>query len=131
MFKQLAAFFPPAACSQIPEREAQIVLGQSPILRQVGFRLDLQSALVGGHRLFKQLAAFFPTARSQIPKREAQIVLGPGPILRQIGFRPGPPERFGRRPRLAQATCGLLFPHCVFPNSKSVMPRLFWVMAQS
>jgi hypothetical protein len=64
-----------ATLSEFFEHEAQIVLGQGPTLRQIGFLIELQSAFVGGHGLLKQPAAFFPpAARPQLMKREAQIV---------------------------------------------------------
>ena len=75
------------------KRDAQIVLGPCPKLRQIGLCIDLEGGAESGHRVLEQLAAFFSgAARPEVVKRVAQIVLGQCqgqcPILRQIG--PGP-----------------------------------------
>ena len=80
---------PPLRVPEFPKRDAQIVLGRGPILRQIGLGPDLEGGAISGHRVFEQLAPFFSAAaRPEFLKRDAQIVLGRGPILRQIGFGP-------------------------------------------
>jgi hypothetical protein len=62
VFEQVAPFFSAAAHPEFFKREAKIVLGHGPRVRQIGPGIDLEGGAISGYRVFEQFVPFFCAA---------------------------------------------------------------------
>src|SRR5262245_18603459 len=83
--KQLRALRAFGATRLVPQRDAKVVLGQSPVLRDLLPGVHLQRTPTRRHGLPEQLRALGASAATRLlAQREAKVVLGRSPVLRKL-----------------------------------------------